>query len=480
MSKDQHEKYTINKIKPNKSTTNRILILLLVGGFMSMLNETALNIAFPHIMAQFNISAGTVQWLTTVYVYVSGIVFLISAFLIERFSTRKLFISSMAFLIAGTIVAFLSTNFPVLFAGRVIQAMGTGILVPLIFNTVLILIPPEKRGATMGMVTLVVMFAPTIAPVLMGFLMGYMDWHWFFVLVLGCFVAIAIAGILFLKNVTEVGHPKLDILSVILAAIGFGGIVISLGGMGDSGLSPNVTIPLIVGMVSLIIFAIRQLTMENPMLDLHTFKYPAFTIGIIITMINVMVIFAMVVILPIYLQSALGVTSFMASLVLLPGSILNSFLSLVSGRIYDGHGPKLVISSGLAIMCISMVLLSFLSASTLLTVIVLILICFFIGTSLVMAPNQTHALGNLPPQYYPSGSAIMTALQQIGGAIGSALFVSFMTFGQTNYLQNLANPTTTQQVQALVSGVDLAYLIGAVVLGMGFVLSLFLKHETHT
>ena len=480
MSKDQHEKYTINKIKPSKSTTNRILILLLVGGFMSMLNETALNIAFPHIMAQFNISAGTVQWLTTVYVYVSGIVFLISAFLIERFSTRKLFISSMGFLIAGTIVAFLSTNFPVLFAGRVIQAIGTGILVPLIFNTVLILIPPEKRGATMGMVTLVVMFAPTIAPVLMGFLMGYMDWHWFFALVLVCFVAIAIAGVLFLKNVTEVGRPKLDILSVILAAIGFGGIVISLGGMGDSGLSPNVTIPLIVGMVSLILFAIRQLTMENPMLDLHTFKYPAFTIGIIITMINVMVIFAMVVILPIYLQSALGVTSFMASLVLLPGSILNSILSLVSGRIYDGHGPKLVISSGLAIMCISMVLLSFLSASTLLTVIVLILICFFIGTSLVMAPNQTHALGNLPPQYYPSGSAIMTALQQIGGAIGSALFVSFMTFGQTNYLQNLANPTTTQQVQALVSGVDLAYLIGAVVLGMGFVLSLFLKHETHT
>lgn len=480
MSKDQHEKYTINKIKPSKSTTNRILILLLVGGFMSMLNETALNIVFPHIMAQFNISAGTVQLLTTVYVYVSGIVFLISAFLIERFSTRKLFISSMGFLIAGTIVAFLSTNFPVLFAGRVIQAIGTGILVPLIFNTVLILIPPEKRGATMGMVTLVVMFAPTIAPVLMGFLMGYMDWHWFFALVLVCFVAIAIAGVLFLKNVTEVGRPKLDILSVILAAIGFGGIVISLGGMGDSGLSPNVTIPLIVGMVSLILFAIRQLTMENPMLDLHTFKYPAFTIGIIITMINVMVIFAMVVILPIYLQSALGVTSFMASLVLLPGSILNSILSLVSGRIYDGHGPKLVISSGLAIMCISMVLLSFLSASTLLTVIVLILICFFIGTSLVMAPNQTHALGNLPPQYYPSGSAIMTALQQIGGAIGSALFVSFMTFGQTNYLQNLANPTTTQQVQALVSGVDLAYLIGAVVLGMGFVLSLFLKHETHT
>ena len=478
MSPNHNENYTINKIKPSKSTTNRILILLLVGGFMSMLNETALNIAFPHIMAQFNISAGTVQWLTTVYVYVSGIVFLISAFLIERFSTRKLFTASMGFLIAGTLVACFSTNFPVLFAGRVIQAIGTGILVPLIFNTVLILIPPEKRGATMGMVTLVVMFAPTIAPVLMGFLMGYMDWHWFFVMVLVFFVAIAIVGIAFLKNVTEVGRPKLDLLSVILAAIGFGGMVISLSGMGDGGLSPSVMIPLIVGMISLILFAIRQLTMKNPMLDLHTFKYPSFTIGIIIIMVNVMVIFAMVVILPIYLQSALGVTSFIASLVLLPGSILNSILSLVSGRIYDGHGPKIVISSGLAIMCISMVMLSFLSASTLLMVIVLILVCFFIGTSLVMAPNQTHTLGTLPPKYYASGSAIMTSLQQMGGAIGSALFVSFMSFGQNSYLQNLTNPTSAQQVQALVSGVDFAYLIAAVVLGVVFVLSLLLKRET--
>jgi MFS transporter, DHA2 family, lincomycin resistance protein len=480
MSSTQNENYTIKKIKPSKSTTHRILILLLIGGFMSMLNETALNIAFPHIMTQFHISAGTVQWLTTIYVYVSGIVFLISAFLIERFSTRKLFLASMGFLIAGTILAFFSPNFSVLFAGRVIQAIGTGIIVPLVFNTVLILIPPEKRGATMGMVTLVVMFAPTIAPVIMGFIMGYVDWHWFFVLVFVCFIVIAIAGILFLTNVTEVGRPKLDFFSVILAAIGFGGVIISLGSMGDNGLSLSVIIPLIVGIISLLIFAIRQLTIEHPILDLRTFKYPFFSMGIIITMTNVMIVFAMVIILPIYLQSALGITSFIASLVLLPGGIFNCILSLVSGRIYDGHGPKLVISSGLAIMCISMVLFSFLSVSTLLTVIVLLLICFFIGTGLVMAANQTHTLGNLPPQSYASGSAIMTTLQQVGGAIGSALFVSFMSFGQNNYLQNLVNPTATQQVQALVSGVNFAFLIAAAILGVVFVLSLFLKRETPT
>jgi DHA2 family lincomycin resistance protein-like MFS transporter len=362
----------------------------------------------------------------------------------------------------------------------VIQAIGTGILVPLIFNTVLILIPHEKRGATMGIVTLVVMFAPTIAPVIMGFIMGFVDWHWFFVLVLVCFITISIAGISYLTNVTEVGRPKLDYLSVILAAIGFGGVLISLGNMGEGGLSYNVIIPFIAGIISLLLFGKRQLTLKKPMLDLQTFKYPSFSIGVLIIMINVMIIFAMVIILPIYLQSVIGTTAFMASLVLLPGSILNSLLSLVSGRIYDEHGPKIVISSGLAIMCISMIFLSSISTSTVLLAIVLLQTCFSIGTGLLMAPTQTNTLGILPPKYYASGSAIMTSLQQIGGAIGSALFVSFMTFGQNRYLENLTNPNAAQQVSALVSGVDFAFLMGAVVLGLVFILSLFLKRETPT
>jgi len=217
----------------NSVSVNKILIVLLLGGFLAMLNETALNIAFPHIMGEFHISAGTVQWLTTIYILVCGIVFLISAFLIERFPTRKLFTASMGFLILGTVVVSLSSNFPVLLTGRLIQAIGTGILVPLIFNTILILIPVEKRGATMGLVTLVIVFAPIFAPVLMGFTMGFMDWHWFFVMVLIFFVLIAVAGLSFLINVTELTHPKLDILSVILVVTGFGGVVVSLSGLGD-------------------------------------------------------------------------------------------------------------------------------------------------------------------------------------------------------------------------------------------------------
>jgi len=461
----------------NSVSVNKILIVLLLGGFLAMLNETALNIAFPHIMGEFHISAGTVQWLTTIYILVCGIVFLISAFLIERFPTRKLFTASMGFLILGTVVVSLSSNFPVLLTGRLIQAIGTGILVPLIFNTILILIPVEKRGATMGLVTLVIVFAPIFAPVLMGFTMGFMDWHWFFVMVLIFFVLIAVAGLSFLINVTELTHPKLDILSVILVVTGFGGVVVSLSGLGDKGLSPDVIIPLIVGLVSLLLFTLRQLKLKHPILHLETFKYSFFIIGIIITMINVMSTFAVAILLPIYLQSALGTTSSVASMVMLPGSILGGILPLVSGRIYDKKGPKLVISSGLAVMCISMMFFAGLSDSTLLQVVVLLCCGIYAGSSFVMAPNQTNTLGNLPAKYYASGSAIMTSLQQIGGSIGSSLFVSFMSFGQHSYLQNLVNPTAAQQVSALVSGVDFAFAVGAVILAFAFVLSLFLKRN---
>ncbi len=480
MVSTQNEDYTINKNKPSKKTTYRILTVLLIGGLMATLNETALNIAFPHLMTQFHISAGTVQWLTTIYIYISAIVFLVSAYLIERFSTRKLFATAMGFLIVGTIVACCASNFPVLLFSRVIQAIGTGILIPLIFNTILILVPPERRGVAMGLMSLVMMFAPTLGPVMMGFIVEYMDWHWFFVLVLVLFIAIAIAGMTFLRNITEPGRPDLDFLSVILTAIGFGGIIMGLSGMGDNGLSLDVIVPFIVGVISLLVFIRRQLTMEKPMLDLHTFKFSAFRIGIVIVATNVMLTLAMVLILPLYLQNVLGLSSSVASIVILPGVILNGVLGIVAGRIYDEHGPRVVISSGVAISCIAMVFFSSVSVSTLVAVVILLQSCFSIGTGLSMTPAQTNSLGTLPRKYYASGSAILTALQQMGGAIGSALFVSFMTFGQNNYLQNIVNPTAAQHVQALASGADFAFLIAAVILGVVFVLSLFLKRETPT
>lgn len=445
-----------------------------------MLNETALNIAFPHIMVQYNISAGTVQWLTTIYVLVSGIVFLMSAFLIQRFSTRKLFLSSLIFLVLGTIIAGVSTNFQMLMIARFIQAVGTGILVPLIFNSVLILIPHEKRGLVMGLVTLVVLSAPMFSPVIMGFLLGFTDWHWFFLMVFLFFIATTIMGMIYLRNITEIVHTKLDIASVILAATGFTGIITCFSNMGENGLSLNVTVPMIIGTIALISFTIRQLKMDNPLLDIRVFKHSFFSIGVLINVVNVMIIFAVVILLPIYLQNVIGTSSLVASLVMLPGTALGSLLPLLSGHVYDKKGPRIVISTGIAVMFISMIFLSHLSASTTLLMVLVIICGLYIGSALLMSPNQTHTLGNLDSKDYASGSAIMTALQQIGGAIGSSLFVSFMTFGQTRYIINIINPNSIQQINALLAGLNFSFTIGAAILGVILVLSLFLKKKNQT
>ena len=463
-----------------KTHTKKIMFVLLLGGFMCMLNETALSIAYPHIMVQYNISAGTVQWLTTIFVLVSGIVFLTSAFFIQRFTTRKLFLSSMALLILGTIIAGFSPNFQILMIARVIQAIGTGILVPLIFNSVLILIPHEKRGLVMGLVSFVVLSAPMFSPVLMGFLIGVTDWHWFFFMVFVFFITTTIMGMIYLRNITEVIHTKLDVTSVLLAAIGFTGIITCFSNMGENGLSLNVTLPLIIGIITLTGFIIRQLRMEHPLLNIRVFKHSFFSIGVLINVVNIMIIFAMVIILPIYLQNILGTSSFVASLVMLPGTALGSLLPLLSGHIYDKKGPRIVICTGMAIMCLAMIMLSHLSVTTTLLTVLVIICVLYLGSSLLMAPNQTHTLGNLESKEYASGSAIMTSLQQIGGAIGSSLFVSFMTFGQARYISNIINPNSIQQINALLAGINFSFTIWAVMVGFAFVLSLFLKRNNKT
>lgn len=457
---------------------NKTLIILLIAGFVSMMNETALNIAFPQIMIQFHVSAGIVQWLTTIYVLVSGIVFLTSAFLIERFSTRNLFSASIIFLIIGTVVAGFSSNFTILLTGRLIQAIGTGILVPLIFTVTLLTAPSENRGSVMGLTSMVILFAPVIAPVFTGLVMKFTDWHYIFLIVFLLFIFAIFGGLSFLRNVTELGQPKLDISSVILAIFGFGGITLGFSNIGDNGfLSTYVIIPLIIGVVSLIIFIKRQLTLEYPILNLHPFKYSSFSMGILINTINIMTIFAITIILPIYLQEALGLTSFIASLVMLPGGILNGLLPLLSGKIYDKRGPRIIISTGLAIMCIAMLAFSQLTTVTSLLIIVLLYMVFFIGGALMMAPNQANTLGNLPVEYYPSGSAIMTSLQQMSGSIGSSLFVSFMSIGESNYISHITNPTAIQNLYALVSGVNFSFLIAGILLALAFIFSLFLKKE---
>ncbi|WP_405116858.1 DHA2 family efflux MFS transporter permease subunit [Paenibacillus sp. FSL K6-1217] len=464
--------------EPRQFKTLPILISLLIAGFIGMFSETALNVALSDLMNVLQITPSTAQWLTTAYLLTLGILVPISGLLLQWFTTRQLFVAALCFSILGTFLAAISPNFEFLLTARVVQAMGTALLLPLMFNTILIIIPAEKRGAAMGLIGLVIMVAPAIGPTIAGLLIEGLSWHWIFWLSLPFLVIALLSGILFMQNVTEVTKPRIDVLSIILSSFGFGGIVygFSSAGEAEGWGSPKVIIAIVIGAVSLVLFCIRQLTMKQPMIDLRAFKFPMFVVGVLMVFICMMVILSSMLILPMYLQQGQGYSAFKAGLLLLPGGIINGLMSPVMGRLFDKYGPKWLVIPGLVLVAISLWFFSGITATSTVVFVIVLHSVLMIGISMIMMPAQTNGINQLPLEYYPHGTAIMNTLQQVAGAIGTALAVSIMTSGSKSYMQTVTNPGDPMNiVGAFTHGVQNAFIFGMVMAIVGLVIAFFLK-----
>ncbi|MDK8190912.1 DHA2 family efflux MFS transporter permease subunit [Paenibacillus sp. UMB7766-LJ446] len=459
-----------------------ILFAMLLSGFIGLFGETALNVALTPLMGLLEVGPTTIQWLTTGYLLVLGILVPVSGMLLQWFSTRQLFTTSLIFSIAGTLVAAIAPSFEILLVARVLQAVGTALLLPLMFNTILVIFPIEKRGAAMGLIGLVIMFAPASGPSISGLILANLSWHWIFWISLPFFIISLVCGLLFLPNISKLTKPKIDVLSIILSTLGFGGIVYgfsSAGGHGESGggwTSPIVVATLVIGVLSLLMFSIRQLRMKQPMMDLRAFKYPMFTIGLILIFLCMMMMLSSMLILPMYLQQGMAVTALTAGLVLLPGSLLNGFLSPVMGRLFDKFGPKWLVIIGLAIVTVVLFMYTGITPTTTLGKIITLHVFMMIGISMIMMPAQTNGLNQLPPDFYPHGTAIMNTLQQVSGAIGTAVAVSILSAGQTRFLSGVTNPESPEnQLAGFTSGVQNAFVFALILAVIGLIISLFLK-----
>ncbi|MCP1184075.1 DHA2 family efflux MFS transporter permease subunit [Paenibacillus sp. 1781tsa1] len=459
-----------------------ILFAMLLSGFIGLFGETALNVALTPLMGLLEVGPTTIQWLTTGYLLVLGILVPVSGMLLQWFTTRQLFTTSLIFSIAGTLVAALAPSFEILLVARVLQAVGTALLLPLMFNTILVIFPIEKRGAAMGLIGLVIMFAPASGPSISGLILANLSWHWIFWISLPFFIISLVCGLLFLPNISKLTKPKIDVLSIILSTLGFGGIVYgfsSAGGHGETGggwTSPVVVATLVIGVLSLLLFSIRQLRMKQPMMDLRAFRYPMFTIGLILIFISMMMMLSSMLILPMYLQQGMAVTALTAGLVLLPGSLLNGFLSPIMGRLFDKFGPKWLVIIGMAIVSVVLFLYTGIEATTSLGTIITLHVFMMVGISMIMMPAQTNGLNQLPPEFYPHGTAIMNTLQQVSGAIGTAVAVSILSAGQTRFLSSVANPETPEnQLAGFTSGVQNAFVFALVLAVIGLIISLFVK-----
>ncbi|KTD84156.1 DHA2 family efflux MFS transporter permease subunit [Paenibacillus etheri] len=461
-----------------------LLTILIFGCFLSTLNQTLLNVALSNLMDVFDVTATTVQWISTGFMLINGILIPITAYLMKRFTTRQLFISAMSFLLVGSIICAAAPSFSLLLIGRMIQAAGAGIIMPLMMSVVLAIFPVEKRGSAIGLLGLAMIFAPAIGPTLAGFVVEYHSWRWLFIGLIPLVILVIALAFKYLVNVSETSKSKLDVVSVLLSTVGFGLILYGFSSAGSKGWDDVIVIlTLGIGIAVTAVFCLRQIKSDDPLLNLSVFKNKVFTITSLINVLITMMMYADMILLPIYLQNGRGFTAFDAGLLLLPGALVNAFMSPVTGKLYDRFGAKPLFMIGLLFIIPSMWAVTDLSESTTYMYLMIRTIGLRIGLSFITMPLNTAGLNALPKQLGTHGTAVNNTVRQIAGAIGTAVVITIYTVQATSHAATVmqGNPSTTPEVLkslASILGASDAYYFMMILSVAAFVITLFMPMKS--
>lgn len=476
-----------------------IIAILLAGAFVSILNSTLLNVALPSMMEDLKVKETTIQWLATGYMLVNGILIPTTAFLIQKFSVRRLFIAAMLFFTVGTVTASLADSFTLLLIARMIQAAGSAVMMPLLMNVLLTSFPIEKRGGAMGILGLVMIFAPAIGPTLSGWIIEHYNWRTLFYMIIPFALIVLILAFFKLKDKKDKVDIKIDILSVILSSIGFGGILYGCSTAGSKGWSsPEVYITLIAGVLGLFLLILRQFRLEKPMLDFRVYKYPMFALASAISIVVNMAMFSAMILMPIYLQQIRGISPMHSGLLMLPGAIIMGIMSPITGKLFDKYGAKILALIGLAITVGTTYSFSQLSDSTSYSTLIVMYSLRMFGMSMVMMPVMTNGLNQLPQRLNPHGTAMNSTLSQVSGAIGTGLLVTVMSSRTKHHIEDMVAEATskmahmTQQptqdaiakmqehliMEGTIKGINDSFFVSVLIAAVAFILAFFLKRVT--
>lgn len=461
-----------------------LIIVMMIGSFVTILNQTILSTALPQIMGYFQITASTVQWLTTAFMLVNAIMIPLTALLLEKVSTRKLFMFSMLMFGVGTILCALSTSFEFLLIGRIVQAVGAGIIAPLINTSLLMVFPPEKRGSAMGMYGLVICFAPAVGPTLAGIIIDRWNWHYLFYILIPIIVLDIIFSAIFMKDVIPLKSPRIDFLSIVLSTAGFGLMLYGFSSAGNKGwFDITVITTIIVGTVISILFVWRQLAMEHPMLEMRVFKSGTFTLTTVIGSILNTVSVGAGIIVPIFLQNILGKSAFTSGLTLLPGALLMAVMTLISGRLFDKHGVKKLAVPGIILLIIASFPFASLQRDTSVIFIAALYAIRYIGIALVIMPLQTAGMNALPNKLLPHASAVINMARQVAGSLGSAVLITVMSNVAASNAPDKALAKTNAvlyksgMLDAAMKGINTTFLFVIALTVISLVMSFFLKDK---
>ena len=466
-----------NPVLPTKQLTG-IIGALALAAFLMIMNETVLTVALPAIMADMDISASAGQWLTTGFLVTMSVVIPTTGFLLQRFSSRSLFIFALSSFLVGTLIAIFAPSFAFLLLARIIQAIGTAIVLPLLMTTTLSLVPVHKRGMVMGLNSIVISVGPAVGPTVSGAIVHAWGWHYIFVLMAPLAVITLILGIIFIKLPSTARKLPVDIFSVILSALAFGLLVYGIASIEKASENMGLTVAtFVVGLASLALFIKRQirLTREGKeLLNLTPFASRNFTFAIVLIMIAFGTLLGTIMMVPIILESGKGISALAIGMMLLPGGLAQAIVSPIFGRIYDKHGPRPVLIPGAIMLALGQWMYVTVTTETELWMFMINHIVFSIGLALLMTGLMSSAMASVNPRLYGHGSAIFSTGQQLGGAIGTTIFITVMSVLANNELAQ-----GSDLAQSLFTGAHTAFIVGALLGTIGVVLSFFIKVEKH-
>ncbi|KFI53806.1 MDR family MFS transporter [Bifidobacterium biavatii] len=448
------------------------IVIMMIGSFTAILNQTLMTSALPHLMLDFGVTSNTAQWLSTGFMLTNGIMIPITAFLIQKFTTRQLFFYAIGMFLFGTLVCLCAPGFWVLLVGRVLQATGAGILMPLLQTVLFLTFPPSQRGTAMGWFGMVIAFAPAIGPTLSGLIIDMLPWRFLFVPLVVIAVAVLAAAIPTVRNVTPQTDPTIDVPSVVLSTLGFGGLLLGFSLAGQSGwTSVDTLVSLAVGAVSLVAFVARQLRLPRPLLNFRVFARPMFTLPMIVVVLVFVTFISTMNILPMFIQNVLGMTALQSGLLLAGGGIAEGVVNPVAGRLFDRVGIRRIAPPAIAVVAAASFALSRMDANTPAWYPAVFFTLMMAGVAFCLMPLTTTALNQLTGPLIPHGTAMNNTLRQTCAAIGIAICFTVMT---TN-----TRPASVAGSAAagLAHGVDAVFVVSTVVSVVAFALSLMIRDE---
>lgn len=440
--------------------TPLVIKLLVAATFVVILNETIMVNAVPRLMTDFSITSTTAQWALTVFMLTMAAVIPVTGWFLQRVTTRTAYAAAMSTFSLGTLIAGVAPTFEVLLVGRVVQAGGTAVMMPLLMTTLMTVVSPQDRGRVMGQVTLAMSCAPALGPAVSGVLLHFGSWRLIFAVVLPIALAVGFFGHRQLENVGEKVATPISWLSVVLAALGFSSFVYGLSKVGEAGWQePALLIG--GGVVLIAAFAVYQFVLqraERPLLDLRTLRHRNYAVSLVLMSAGFMAFLGSMILLPLYLQNLRGLSELETGLLVMPGGLAMGILGPQVGKVYDRIGARPLVIPGSVVMVALLFALSRIGAETPYAVILALHVALMASLATVFTPVFTIGLGDLSPQLYSHGSSLLGTLQQVAGAVGTALMVVIMT----NRSEHLAEAGKSAS-DAFMGGLQWAFTAGAVI-----------------